>query len=128
MHPVLSQCPVCKADLIISKLHCRTCETTIEGEFFGGPFSQLNREQLSFVETFVRCEGKLNRMEGELSLSYPTIRNRLHEIIRALGYEPGGEEEAQPRGGLSEPARQRILDDLNQGKITATEAMSMLNA
>lgn len=126
MHPVLSQCPVCKSDLMISKLHCRTCDTTIEGEFFGGPFGQLNREQLSFVETFVRCEGKLNRMEGELSLSYPTIRNRLHEIIRALGYEPGGDEE--PRGGLSETARQRILEDLNQGKITAEEAMRMLNA
>ncbi len=126
MHPVLSQCPVCKSDLMISKLHCRTCDTTIEGEFFGGPFGQLTRDQLSFVETFVRCEGKLNRMEGELSLSYPTIRNRLHEIIRALGYEPGGDEEA--RGGLSETARQRILEDLNQGKITAEEAMRMLSA
>jgi hypothetical protein len=127
MHPVLSQCPVCKSDLVITKLHCRACDTTIEGEFFGGPFAQLNRDQLGFVETFVRCEGKLNRMEGELGLSYPTIRNRLHEIIRALGYEPGGEEETT-RGGLSEPERQRILEDLNQGKITAAEAMRMLNA
>jgi len=126
MHPVLSQCPVCKSDLIISKLHCRTCDTTIEGEFFGGPFGQLNRDQLAFVETFIRCEGKLNRMEGELNLSYPTIRNRLHEIIRALGYEPGGDEET--RGGLGETARQHILEDLNQGKINAEEAMSMLNA
>ncbi len=126
MHPVLSQCPVCKSDLTISKLHCRTCDTTIEGEFFGGPFDQLTREQLAFVETFVRCEGKLNRMEGELGLSYPTIRNRLHEIIRALGYEPGGDDE--PRGGLSEAARQRILEDLNEGKITAEEAMRLLNA
>jgi hypothetical protein len=30
-------------------------------------------------------------MEDELGLSYPTIRNRLHEVIRALGFEPGGE-------------------------------------
>ena len=128
MHPVLSQCPVCKSDLVITKLHCRTCDTTIEGEFFGGPFGQLNRDQLAFVETFVRCEGKLNRMENELNLSYPTIRNRLHEIIRALGYEPGGDEEAQPRGGLGEAERQRILEDLNQGEITAADAMRMLNA
>lgn len=124
MHPVLSQCPVCQADLVITKLHCRTCDTSIEGEFFSGPFAQLTRDQINFVETFVRCEGKLNRMEVELSLSYPTIRNRLHEIIRALGYEPGGEDE--PRGGLNETARQKILEDLNQGKITADEAMKML--
>ena len=124
MHPVLSQCPVCHSDLAITKLHCRTCDTTIEGEFFSGPFAQLNRDQLGFVETFVRCEGKLNRMEGELNLSYPTIRNRLHEIIRALGYEPGGEDEI--RGGLSESARQQILEELNQGKISAEDAMRML--
>ena len=124
MHPVLSQCPVCHADLAITKLHCRTCDTTIEGEFFSGPFAQLTREQLTFVETFIKCEGKLNRMEDEIGASYPTIRNRLHEIIRALGYEPGGEDEI--RGGLSESARQKILEDLNQGSITATEAMQLL--
>lgn len=121
MNPVLNQCPVCQSDLTITRLHCRTCETNIEGQFYTGPFTQLSRKQLDFVETFVRCEGKLNRMEDELDLSYPTIRNRLHEVIRALGYEPGGEEP-----GLSEEMRNRILEDLNQGKITAEEAMRML--
>ncbi len=28
-------------------------------------------------------------MEEELNLSYPTLRNRLFEVIRALGFEPG---------------------------------------
>jgi hypothetical protein len=124
MHPVLSQCPICQSDLVITQLHCQTCATSIQGEFFGGPFAQLSREQLAFVETFVRCEGKLNRMEGELSLSYPTVRNRLHEIIRALGYEPGGEEEI--RGGLNDNARQNILEDLNQGNISIEDAMKLL--
>ena len=44
----------------------------------------------------MRNEGKLNRMEDELGLSYPTIRSRLHEIIRALGYEPGQDEPGVP--------------------------------
>lgn len=123
MHPVISQCPVCREDLLITRLHCRNCETTIDGQFFAGPFSQLNREQLAFIETFVRCEGKLNRMESELNLSYPTIRNRLHEVIRALGYEPGGEEDS---GGLAEKERQRVLEQLSEGKITADEAMRIL--
>ena len=60
-------------------------------------------------------------MEKDLGLSYPTIRNRLHEIIRALGYEPGKEDTA-----LSEEERRQILDDLNEGKITSEEAMRML--
>ncbi len=122
MHPVLSHCPVCQSDLVISRLRCRSCETTIDGAFHAGPFANLNREQLAFVETFIRVEGKLNRMEKELDLSYPTIRNRLHEVIRALGFEPGGEEDS----GLSEAERERILEDLNQGTITAQKAMEML--
>jgi hypothetical protein len=122
MHPLISQCPVCQEDLTITRLHCRNCETTIDGQFFAGPFSQLTRQQLAFVETFVRSEGKLNRMEVELNLSYPTIRNRLHEVIRALGYEPGGEEDS----GMAEEDRQKVLEQLSEGVITAEEAMKIL--
>jgi hypothetical protein len=122
MNPVISQCPVCQEDLTITRLHCRNCETTIDGQFFAGPFSQLTRQHLTFIETFVRCEGKLNRMEAELNLSYPTIRNRLHEVIRALGYEPGGEEDT----GMAEEERQKVLEQLSEGEITAEEAMKIL--
>ncbi len=61
-------------------------------------------------------------MEGELNLSYPTLRSRLHDIIRALGYEPGKEEAA----GISEERRRAILNDLDAGKITFDEAMATL--
>ena len=116
------KCPVCGGEITITRFYCRDCDSTIEGHFLTNPFSQLNSEQLSFVETFVRCEGKINRMEEELNLSYPTIRNRLHEVIRALGYEPGGEEPV----GMSEEQRQRILEDLDRGLISASEAMQLL--
>ena len=124
MNPVLSNCPVCKSDLVISRLHCRSCETTIDGTFFAGPFASLNAEQLEFIELFVRVEGKLNRMEKELKMSYPTIRNRLHEVIRALGFDPGEADDS----GLSEDQRQTILEQLNKGDITAQEAMELLGS
>jgi hypothetical protein len=63
-------------------------------------------------------------MEDELGLSYPTIRNRLHEVIRALGYEPGGEDTIAE--GISEERRQHILEDLDAGTISAEEAMRLL--
>ncbi|KAA3648008.1 MAG: DUF2089 domain-containing protein [Chloroflexi bacterium] len=121
MNPIFSDCPVCGDEMIVSKLHCRNCETTIEGRFIASPFAQLTPEQLAFVELFIRNEGKLNRLEDELNLSYPTIRNRLHDVIRALGYEPGEE-----ISGLSEEERTAILDDLNEGKIDYEEAMRLL--
>jgi hypothetical protein len=123
MQTLPSKCPICGGEVIVTRIHCQVCDSTIEGRFVAGPFERLNAEQLSFVETFVRCEGKINRMEDEIGLSYPTIRNRLHEIIRALGYEPGGEEPA-PR--VSDEERRKVLENLEQGLISYQEAMQML--
>ncbi len=110
-------------DLIVTRFYCPDSDVTVEGQFVAAaPFAQLNQEQLRFVEIFVKCEGKLSRMEGELGLSYPTIRGRLHEIIRALGYEPG-KDEATP---IPPVDRRSALDDLDAGAITFEEAMSRL--
>lgn len=123
MNKTPTNCPLCGGKIAVTRIHCRDCDTTIEGRFVGGPFSQLTPKQLDFVETFVRCEGKITHMERELSLSYPTIRNRLHDVIRALGYEPGGIEEPE---GLSVEERQRILEELDMGQITVEKATLML--
>ncbi len=123
MNPVLTQCPVCKDELVITRLQCQSCNTSIEGHFFAGPFSNLSHAQMEFIEVFVRSEGKLTRMEDELKLSYPTIRNRLHEVIRAMGYEPGKDESPD----LDEEKRRAILADLDAGRISAEDAMRALN-
>jgi hypothetical protein len=123
MKQSLSACPVCDSELVVSRLYCPTCDTTIEGRFTNGAFPGLTTEQLDFVETFVRCEGKITRMEDELSLSYPTIRNRLHEVIRAMGYEPGKDEEIPEIAG---DKRLKILEELDAGLITAEVARRLL--
>jgi len=122
MHPILGTCPVCGEALAVTRLHCRNCDTTIEGRFMVGAFDRLSAEQLAFAETFIRCEGKLNRMEKELSLSYPTLRARLNELIRAMGYEVGQEEPV----GVTEEERRRILDDLAAGRLTSEAAVRAL--
>jgi hypothetical protein len=61
-------------------------------------------------------------MEQELGLSYPTIRNRLHEVIRTLGFEPGKDEVLE----ISAEKRTTVLEDLETGKISADEAMRLL--
>jgi hypothetical protein len=123
VNALLSQCPVCGDELAVTRLYCPACSTTIEGRFAGGPFARLSAEQLDFLETFVRCEGKFTRMEGELGLSYPTLRSRLHELIRALGYEPGADEAPEP---IDDEERRQILLALDEGTISAEEAMSKL--
>ncbi len=121
MNPVLTICPVCSERLSITKLHCRNCDTVIEGHFEIGRLGKLNSEQLEFIETFIRCEGKLSRMEPELGMSYPTLRARLTEIIRVMGFQVGPEGER-----LSDEERHRVLDELASGKISSEEAMGLL--
>ena len=118
----LTQCPVCQNELTITRLKCEACDTTLEGRFGGGPFAHLSAEQTDFLLTFIRCEGKLNRVEGEVGLSYPTLRNKLLDVIRALGYEPGREEPAD----MGEEQRRQVLDDLDAGRISAEAAMAIL--
>lgn len=123
MKTALSKCPICDGELSVTRLHCETCDTTIEGRFANGSFAGLTPEQLDFIETFVRCEGKITRMEQEMALSYPTIRNRLQEVIRALGYEPGKEDLPE----VSDDQRRSVLEELDSGNISAEEAMRLLN-
>lgn len=122
MRPAPTICPICQSELEVARLHCTSCDTSIEGHFAMGQFSNLTPDQLEFVFTFVRCEGKINRMEQELNLSYPTIRNRLHEVIRALGYEPGKDDSLE----IDAEKRSGAIADLEAGRITADQAMRIL--
>jgi len=111
--------------MIITRLHCHSCDTTLEGQFSQptNPLSQLTAEQINFLMAFIRCEGRFTALERELNLSYPTLRNRLNEVLKTLGFEPGREE---PPARLTAEDRRRILEDLDQGVISLAEAQRML--
>lgn len=121
MNQMLTTCPVCDERLSVTRFHCRNCDTTIEGHFDIGRFGRLSSEQMDFLEVFVRCEGKLSRMEPELGMSYPTLRARLTEIIRSLGFPVGPETKL-----INDEERHKILDDLASGKLNSEEAMQLL--
>jgi hypothetical protein len=125
MYQQMIKCPVCGGEMVTTRQYCSQCDTSIEGHFHPAvsPFAGLTPEQIQFVLTFVRCEGRFTRLEEELNLSCPTLRNRLNEIIRALGYEPGREETPVR---LSADERRRILEDLDEGIISSAEAQALL--
>ena len=122
MYDLVGRCPVCGEDLTVTRLHCRNCDLALEGHFGLGRFYKLDPQQLHFVETFIRCEGKLNKVGELLDLSYPTVRSRLTEVITALGYEVGPAEPA----GVPEEVRQSILAKVANGDISADQAIKML--
>ncbi|MGD1995139.1 MAG: DUF2089 domain-containing protein [Anaerolineae bacterium] len=120
MYSVITECPVCHDDLMVARLVCRNCGTALEGRFSLGRLFQLTPDQLHFVEIFLRCEGKINRVQEELGLSYPTVRSRLEEVVRALGYEVGEDRE------VADEHRREILERLARTEISSEEALRLL--
>jgi hypothetical protein len=99
---------------------CRNCGTTLDGRFTLGRLFELTPDQRHFVEVFIRCEGKISRVEEELNLSYPTVRSRLEEVIQALGYQVDREPE-----GIAE-RRQEILERLARQEISSEQALRLM--
>ena len=132
-HDVISTCPVCSGELAVTRLHCRQCGTTLEGEFSVGRFGRLTREQLALLESFLRSRGNLRDMERELGISYPTVRSRVEALIRALGFGPrDGEEEAEDEAAAAAADtaadRQSILERLARHEISADDASTAIRA
>jgi len=128
---VISTCPVCEGELAITRLHCRSCGTALEGEFGVGRFGRLSREQLSLLESFLRSRGNLKELERELGISYPTVRGRVESLLRALGLTDGTDADELP---VDEPVddsaaeRRSILERLARREMSADEAASALRA
>ncbi|MEA2572760.1 MAG: hypothetical protein QOH93_58 [Chloroflexia bacterium] len=179
MNPLPGRCPVCANSLTVTRLQCPHCGTGIDGAFGLGRLQALTSEQVQFVETFMKCKGKIKDVEGELGISYPTVVARLNEVVRAMGFEveegdlsdvdqyeyyqarvlnpqmpprpsapaPMAPAPPAPFAPLAPPVppsmppsmptagagranserRQQILDDLAEGKISASEALEKIN-
>ena len=126
LQPVPGQCPICGGEVTIAKLECNACGVSIEGRFELERLSRLSPEQIHFVETFIRCEGTIKRVEAELGISYPTVRARLKEVIQALGFEVVSDVASESLR-LTEEERRGILNQLDRGEITTQEALDLLS-
>ncbi len=127
---VISNCPVCESRLQVTRLHCNTCGTTIEGEFNVGRFARLDRGQMALLESFLRSRGNLRELERELGLSYPTVRGRVETLLRTLGLGDGPAspaEAAAPAAPQIDPAvRRAVLERLAKHELTAEQAAAAL--
>ncbi len=114
---MLSKCPVCGDNLEVTEYRCRTCGTTIRGRFAHCEFCTLNDRELEFLRLFLISRGNLSEVAKRLGVSHPTARQRLRELLLALGYEIGEEEEES----VPDP-----IELLEKGEITVEEALELL--
>ena len=115
MNKRLKQCPVCNSSLNITEYHCDHCATTIRGKFGVGELSQLTPAQQEFVKVFVCSSGSIKEVERALSISYPTVKNKLNEVIKVLCPN-------KPKKTISI----NILADIESGNLSVDEALEKL--
>lgn len=131
-HDVISTCPVCSSELAVTRLHCRSCGTTLEGDFSVGRFGRLNRDQLALLESFLRSRGNLREMERELGISYPTVRSRVEALVRTLGFGPRSDaddvDEVAPEPPAALRTRADVLDALARHEMSAEDAAAAIRA
>ncbi|MBI9032795.1 DUF2089 domain-containing protein [bacterium] len=112
----LSKCPVCEGELIITRYECSNCSTKIEGSFQQTGFSELSDEQIEFIKVFLVSHGSIKEVERRLGISYPTVKNRLSEIVKAL---TGAE--------LEKPQSYDVLEMIEQGDLSVEDALKILD-
>ncbi len=114
------KCPVCNEDFSITKLTCTTCGSELTGDFEGGRFYSLSDNDQYFIEVFVKCRGSIKEVEKELGVSYPTVRGKLDEVIKNLGYQI--KESNEERDEKSS----EILGRIESGELSPAKAAEML--
>jgi hypothetical protein len=125
-YPAPGQCPICSHELTITRLDCDRCGSAIEGTFENSRFSRLSASQLRFIEAFVKNRGIIKEVEAELGISYPTVRGRLDDVIRTLGFNADVGDRSTPSD--ERHARREILEALQNKDISAAEASRRLAA
>lgn len=86
-------CPSCGGKLGVKRLRCDHCETEVEGFYGLPPLASLSPDDQEFILDFIKASGSLKEMADILKVSYPTVRNRLDEVIAKLNQaESGGQE------------------------------------
>jgi hypothetical protein len=77
-------CPACKNQIKVKSLICERCRTEINGQYELPLLARLSDDDQAFILEFIKASGSLKEMSRLLRLSYPTVRNRLDDIIERI--------------------------------------------
>ncbi|MFW6311970.1 MAG: DUF2089 domain-containing protein [Nanoarchaeota archaeon] len=120
-HKLPGKCPVCSDNMRVTSLKCPHCNISINGDFRLDKFTRLTPEQLEFVEVFIKSRGNIKEVEREMGISYPTVRNKLDEAIKALGHNVNDSPD-----DITAEKRKEVLDMLEKGEVNSQEAVKLL--
>jgi hypothetical protein len=111
---LITRCPFCGDQLLITRLSCAGCSTQIDSQLEIPVFFRLPPDLQDFALIVLRCQGKIRDVEKVLGISYPTVCKRLDLVNELLGNRSPA------------VSRNQILERLEQGEITVKEATQLL--
>ena len=77
-------CPSCLNALQVSQLSCPECNTQVSGNYPLPVLLRLPHEEQEFILQFFLSSGSLKEMASQMGISYPTVRNRLDDLINKI--------------------------------------------
>lgn len=104
--------------IVIERIRIPEKQIAIEGQFAVPELARLTVEDQVFVVAFLRSHGTIKEMEQTFGVSYPTIKARLNRISSQLEFV-----ETNPSSSRTE-----VLQQLNNGEISAADAVRALEA
>jgi len=109
-----TDCPVCRSELLITRLSCSACGTELTGAFSTCAFCAQDANDRALLELFLLSRGNLKEVERRLGVSYPTARARVDAMIDRLGLRS------------DERRRLETLEALARGEIDVEAAMAAI--
>ncbi len=116
MPNIPTNCPACGTRMNITVLKCIKCNTTVQGDFPINKLISLSEEEREFLLTFLRSRGNIKEVQERLGISYPTVKNKLDKLLSTLGLFDD----------IKKPNHTEVLNALNNGEISAKEAINLL--
>ncbi len=109
------RCPSCKNPMTPVKLHCKTCDISINGNFEMDALAGLDYNDQALAIAFIRSFGSIKKLQDALGVSYPTARGRLEKLVEKLN-----------RGMEINPPQDTTIRKLEKGEISVSEALEVL--
>jgi hypothetical protein len=118
VYPLITRDPVTGGELLVTRLEGAASGIVVEGRFSLGWIGRLTPDQLEVVRLLVQNRGNIQKLAGDLDVSYNTARSRVDDIVAALGGPP--EPPPEP------PSRIGVLERLQAGELSFDQAMRLL--
>lgn len=114
-NPLPSRCPSCGGGMTAPVARCEACGVEASGRFVPCPVCALEGEDRRLFSLFLAARGNLKKVERALGISYPTVRQRVDDLLTRLGW---------PKDPTAD--RLEVLRRLRDGEIGLEEAERLL--